>query len=199
MSDLEFVQRCINKDSLAWDEFLVRYSRLIYKYIHSVLNAKGFSSHQDYAGDIFQEFICFLIQEDYRKLKTFKALNGSSLATWLRQVTVNFTLDYLRKIKFHISIDAEREDGSSLKDILTDASFSIPELINQEEKFKALAGCIEELSVDDQFLIELNIHQGIRLEALRELLRLSRGAIDMQKSRILNRLKECFKRKGLLQ
>lgn len=196
MNDLDFIQRCVKGDSQSWNEFLKRYSRLIYKYIHSVLNSKGCSSNQNYLEDIFQELFSSLIQDDYKKLKSFKAKNGCSLASWLRQVTINFTLSYLRRIKPVISLDAQTNDGATLKDLLAGEIVSAPEHLIQEEKHKGLEDCIESLSTQDKFLIELNINQGIRLEVLKNFFRLSRGAIDMQKARIMERLRDCFKRKG---
>jgi RNA polymerase sigma factor (sigma-70 family) len=112
VTDLEFVRKCSTGDSQSWDEFLKRYSRLIYKYIHSVLNSKNIlASNQDYVNDIFQEFFSSLIQNDYKKIKTFKAKNNCSLASWLRQVVINFTLDYLRAVKPAVSLDVEMDEG----------------------------------------------------------------------------------------
>lgn len=196
MNDLDFIQRCVKGDNQSWNEFLKRYSRLIYKYIHSVLNSKGFASNQNYLEDIFQELFSSFIQDDYKKLKSFKARNGCSLASWLRQVSINFTLSYLRRIKPAISLDAQTNDGATLQDILAAQVTSVPELLSHEEKHKGLEDCIESLSIKDKLLIELNINQGIRLEALRDFFRLSRGAIDMQKARIIERLRDCFKKKG---
>ena len=194
MNDLDFVQKCVNGDSQSWNEFLTRYSRLIYKYIRSVLNSR--TSCPGHSEDVFQELISSLIQDDYKKLRSFKGKNGCSLATWLRQVSINFTLDYLRKVRPAFSLDAENEDGSSLKDVLADDSLSVPELLNQEEMRKSLEDCIAELNNQSKLLIELNINQGVRLEVLKNLFRISRGAIDMQKARIMDKLKECFKVKG---
>jgi RNA polymerase sigma-70 factor (ECF subfamily) len=196
VNDLEFVQQCIKGDNSSWDEFLTRYSRLIYKYIHSVLNSKGFAFHQEHTGDIFQGLFSALIQDDYKKLKSYQARNGCSLASWLRQVTINFTLDYLRRLKPEISLDAENEEGLSLKDTVADTAFSIPELLAQEERLKGLGECIEGLNNQARLFIALNIDQGVKLEVLRKFLNLSRGAIDMQKARIIEKLKECFKKKG---
>lgn len=197
VSDLDFVQKCVKGDKLAWDEFLKRFSLLIYKYIHSVLISKNSSYSKLNAEDIFQEFISFLIQDDYKKLKSFKAKNGCSLATWLRQVVVNFTLSALRRTRGSlVSLDEENEEGSSLKDTLADNSFSIPELLNQEERLRSLEDCIEGLNNRDKLLIGLNINQGIKLGALKELFKISRGAIDMQKARLMERLRDCFRSKG---
>jgi RNA polymerase sigma factor (sigma-70 family) len=197
VTDLEFVRKCVNGDTQFWDEFLKRYSRLIYKYIHSVLNSKNiFASNQDYVDDIFQEFFSSLIQNDCKKLKSFKARNNCSLASWLRQVIINFTLDYLRGVRQAVSLDAESDDGLSLKEVLSDGSISVPELLTREEMLESLKDCVGELSNHNKLFIELNINQGVRLEALKDLFKLSRGAIDMQKSRIMDRLRECFKKKG---
>lgn len=196
MNDLEFIQGCVSGNKQSWNEFMERYSRLIYKYIHSVLNAKGFTPAQDYIDDIFQELFKSLIQNNYKKLKSFKGKNGCSLASWLRQVTINLTLDYLRKIRPAVSLDAEISDDFTLKDVLSDTSASVPDLLNYEEELRSLQDCIQRLSNQEKYLIELNINQGIRLEILREFFKLSRGAIDMQKARIIEKLKECFKSKG---
>ena len=193
MSDLDFVQKCVNGDSQSWNEFLTRYSRLIYKYIRSVLNSK--IPAQGHSDDVFQDLISSLIQDDYKKLRSFKGKNGCSLATWLRQVSINFTLDYLRKVRRALSLDAENEDGASLQDVLADGSLSVPELLSQEEMYQSLEDCIGELNSQSKLLIELNINQGVRLEVLKNLFRISRGAIDMQKARIMDKLRECFKRK----
>ena len=196
MDDLEFVQRFIKGDNQARDQFIKRYSRLIYNYIHHILGAKGFKSPSDYVDDIFQGFISFLIDEDCKKLRIFKAKNGCTLATWLRQLSINFTLDYLRRIRPEFSLDAETEEGTSLKDILKDNSLSAVETLSKEEEVKALDDCIEALDSGDKFFVELNFNQKVSLEIIRDFLKLSRGAIDMQKSRLMQRLKDCFKRKG---
>lgn len=198
MDDLEFVQRCVKGESQSWDEFLKKYSRLIYNYIHNVLRSKGFNLAQEHIEDIFQGIFHSLIDDNYRKLRTFKARNGCSLASWLRQVTINFTLDYIRKIKPAVSIDAQDDEGLSLKDILPDDSNPIPETIIHSEKLNTLKDCIERLEKQDKYFLELHINRGLRLETLKEHLGLSRGAIDMQKSRIIERLKDCFKKKGFM-
>jgi RNA polymerase sigma factor (sigma-70 family) len=198
MNDLEFVQRCVTGDKLAWDEFLKQYSRLIFNYIHNVLNIKGCSFTEEHVNDIFQEIFHLLIKDDFNKLKSFKAKNGCSLASWLRQVTINFTIDYLRKIKPEISLDEEKDQERSLKDILPDDSELIPDSLITQEKLLELKDCIQKLDTDEKYLLELHIERGLKLEAIRAHLKLSRGAIDMQKARILHKLRECFKNKGFM-
>jgi len=197
MGDLQFVQRCVKRDSLAWDEFLQKYSRLIYNYIHSVLRVKGVSSdHQQHIQDIFQGIFSALIENNYKKLRSFRGKNGCSLASWLRQVTINFTLDYLRRVKTGLSLDEEDAEGFSLQEVIPDSSGSIPEKLNQIERLDTLKECVKKLERNDKYFLELHLYRKVPLEKLKGHLRISRGAVDMRKSRIFARLKECFKKKG---
>lgn len=198
MSDLEFVRKCVSGNKQAWDEFVVRYSRLIYNYIYSVLKVKGLTLGQVQAEDIFQEIFIHLCDDNYKKLKTFQARNNCSLASWLRLIVINYAINYCRRLKNPISLDQENEDGSSLKDIIADNSPHILEILQDEEKLAQLVECIENLSEDDQYLLELYLYQGLSLNQVMKQLRLERGAIDMRKARIITRLKDCFKSKNLL-
>lgn len=196
MDDLEFIQRCVQGNRQSWDEFVDKYSRLIYNYIHSVIKLKGSSAAQGNINDIFQELFLSLVSENFKKLKSFKAKNGCSLASWLRQVTINFTLDYMRKARILVSLDEEDADGLSIKDILSDGSAAVSDSLVQEEKLGSLTECIDKLEPQDKYFIEMHISRGLSLEQLKGFLNISRGAVDMRKVRIIEKLKDCFRKKG---
>jgi RNA polymerase sigma-70 factor (ECF subfamily) len=199
MNDLEFVRRCIENDAGAWDEFLQKYSKLIYNYIHSVLKIKGKDISQCSLEDLFQEIIFSLIKDNHKKLKVFKARNGCSLASWLRIITINFTIDYIRKIRPTISLEEDLGDGKDFRDILrNDSHLELKEAVAQEEQRKELAECVEELSIDDKYFLKLYIEKEMPAEDLRSMLGISRSAVDMRKSRIIQKLKDCFKKKDFL-
>jgi RNA polymerase sigma factor (sigma-70 family) len=197
MTDLEFVQKCVQSDKLAWDEFVEKYYRLIYKYINCVLkqNNPRLATTEN-VNDIFQDIFLNLTKENFKKLNTFKAKNDCSLASWLRQVTVNYTLDYLKKFRPTASLEEDNEEGLSLKDLLADGSLSSREAAAIEEKSSQLKECIDALDTDDKYFLEFHINRGLSLEIIKDLFHVSRGAIDMRKSRIISRLRECFKGKG---
>jgi RNA polymerase sigma factor (sigma-70 family) len=197
MDDLEFVQRCIKADKQAWDEFLNKYSRLIYNYIYSVLKTKGTVLTQENIHDLFQEIFLSLINDNFKKLKTFQARNGASLASWLRQVVVHYAIDYLRRLKPALSLDEEIEEGFSLKDIISNGSESVRSVLMQEEKRSHLKDCIERLNNNDKYFLELYLNRGLKLEEIKKVLRISRGAVDMRKAGIMSALRDCFKRQGL--
>lgn len=198
MDDLEFVQGCLKGDKQSWAEFILRYTRLIYNYIHSVLSVNGRSISLEQVEDIFQEIFHALIKDNYRKLSTYQGRNGCSLASWLRQVTINFTIDYLRKLKPIVSLDVEDEDGFTLGDTLKDLSAGAIEFLNQQDRRSTLQECISLLELDEQYFLELFLNQGLSLEEIKEYLKINRGAVDMRKGRILQKLRDCFMQKGFL-
>jgi len=196
MDDLKFVQACVKGDKQSWDEFLSRYSRLIYNYIYSVLAVKGRSLTEEQIEDIFQEIFYSLIKDNYKKLSSYQGKNGCSLASWLRQVTINFTIDYLRKLKPMLSIEAEIEQGLSLKDVLKDLSNDAVEFLSDQDRRMTLRDCVDSLDPAEQYFMELFLNQGLNLEQIRQYLKINRGAVDMRKSRIFQKLQDCFKIKG---
>jgi len=199
MDDLKFVQRCVKGDTVAWDEFISRYSRLIYNYIHNIFGLHGVKQpSQDSINDLFQEIILSLFKDGFKKLKTFRGRNNCSLATWLRQVTINRAIDYLRKMRVTLSLDEENDEGASLKDFIADDADSIAEEVIRQDKFLHLEDCISQLDSDERYFLELHLNRGLSLEELRETLRLTRGAVDMRKSRIVERLRDCFRKKGFV-
>lgn len=197
MTDVEFARRCAGGSQQALNEFISKYSRLIYNYIHSVLRQNNPQlADQDNLSDIFQGIFLSLSENDFKRLKTFRGKNGCSLASWLRQVTINYTLDYLRRFRPQVYLDEEDDEGFSLKDILCDNSESAADKVQSQEKFGQLRECMDRLGMDDKYFIEFHIYRGISLELMRRLFGVSRGAIDMRKQRLVNRLRECFEEKG---
>ncbi len=198
MNDLKFLQSCLKGDQQSWADFILRYSRLIYNYIYNVLSIKGHSIFMEQVEDIFQELFHVLIKDNYRKLSTYQGKNGCSLASWLRQVTINFTIDYLRKLKPAISLDIEDENGFSLKDALKDLSPGAIEFLNDQDRRKTLRECINLLETDEQYFLELFLNQRLTLDEIKKHFKINRGAVDMRKWRIFQKLQNCFKKKGFL-
>jgi RNA polymerase sigma-70 factor (ECF subfamily) len=198
MDEQEFIQRCLKQEKGAWDEFVDRYSRLIYNYIYSVFKIKGVNPSSDTVNDLFQEVFLSLIKDNFHKLRQFKGKNNASLASWLRIITINLCLDYLKKEKkSKLSLDEDfGDEGGSLKDILADEGILADQLLANQERLQYLSECIDSLSSQDKYFLEMHIHRGIKLRDLQLTLGVSRSAVDMQKSRLIQKLRDCFKDKG---
>jgi RNA polymerase sigma-70 factor (ECF subfamily) len=196
MDDRAFVHKCVTGDRHALDEFLARYSRLIYNYIYSVLRVKGLPENPETAADLFQEMILLLFKDNFKKLRSFKGKNGCSLASWLRMIVVNQTLDYVKQKKPSISLEEEREDGLNLKDIIASGSQPVPDGLSRKEELGSLEECIEVLNTDDKYFLEMHFNRNLGFDELMGHFSASRGAIDMRKMRIIEKLRDCFKNKG---
>jgi len=88
-------------------------------------------------------------------LASYQCRNGCSLTSWLRQVTINFTIDYLRKLRLALSIDIEVEEGLSLKDVLKDFSADAVEFLRDQYRRKTLRDCVDLLDSAEQYFMEL--------------------------------------------
>lgn len=198
MTDLEFVQECVKGDKLAWDEFTDKYSRLIYYCINNVIKSSPKKISPDLVDDIHHDIFVLLRKDDFSKLRSFQAKNGCTLASWLRMVVVNYTIDYLRRQKELVYLDEENSDGLQPKDIIPDTRKTADEILTSQEDLATLTGCIESLSAQDKFFVKLHFNTMVSLQDMAAILRISRGAVDMRKSAIIERLRECFKEKGFL-
>lgn len=199
MEDLSLVSRCISGDKQAWDEFLNRYARLIFRFIYSCLrqnNPNHISSET--ADDLFQEIIVTLAADNCKKLRSFEGRNGCSFASWLRQITVHFTIDHLRKARRTVTFDEVVHSGFTLKETLEDISGRIIEAAEFKDQVVHLNDCVGALSIDEKYFLELHFVQELSIDSLSEHFMVSRGSLDMRKSRIVEKLRDCFRHKGIL-
>ncbi|MBZ0165564.1 MAG: RNA polymerase sigma factor [Candidatus Omnitrophica bacterium] len=124
MNDLELIQRCAADDSQAKNELVTNFSRLIYHSIHAVYRARGLDCPTDLISDIHNDVFLALLKDDCRSLTRFQGLNGCSLASYIRTISVNKARDYMRKeSRRGIVRQSEPDTGQeSLLDRLPDSS-----------------------------------------------------------------------------
>lgn len=196
--DRGLLKFCIQGDKSAWDNFVQKYSRLVYKYIYNILKVKGLQCEPDTVKDIFQGFFLSLIEDGYSRLKKYKGRHGCTLSSWLRTLTINFTIDYLRKIKPALSLDEEIGEDFTLSDTLTAGADSSRQFLKNKERLEHLEQCIDTLGADDKYFLDLYMEKRVTTQQMMNLLRINRSALDMRKFRIISRLKDCFRKKGVL-
>ncbi len=86
-NDEELVRQCQGGNESAFNKLVLRYQERVYWV------ARRFTGNHDNADEIAQEVFCKM----YESLKDFRG--ESSLYTWLYRVTVNVSLNFLRKQK----------------------------------------------------------------------------------------------------
>jgi RNA polymerase sigma factor (sigma-70 family) len=106
-SDEELLRQFQAGRESAFNELVLRYQEKIYWV------ARRFSSSHDNADDITQEVFCKM----YASLKNFRG--DSSLYTWLYRITVNVSLNFLRRqkvrdfLRIDEMFDVEAPEGES--------------------------------------------------------------------------------------
>jgi RNA polymerase sigma-70 factor (ECF subfamily) len=115
--DSKLIDRCLKKQSGAWNDFVDRYMGLIYHVIQHVAYARSRQLSSEDVEDIAAEILLKFVENDYAVLKKFKGV--SSLPTYLTVIARRICVKEL--IKRHREeelghANAHRafvEDGSS--------------------------------------------------------------------------------------
>lgn len=186
--DHNLIQRCLAKEAKAWDEFVERYSRLIYDAIVRTFERYGHPRQQDVLADLHNDIFVLIIEEDCRVLRQFEGRNGCQLGHYLRTVSVRRAVDFLRKIKPTVSLDDDMFDGPGTVQIPhrnPDASVS---LIKQEQN-ETLRLLMNRLSQSDREFCQLMMIEGLNPEQVSKKLKISIDYFYVRKKRLIEKLR----------
>ena len=190
------VQRWLDCDQKARDEFVEIYSKLIYNFVHKTLRVFNYGCDIGLVNDLYQEVFAALLKNDSTKLRNFEWKNGSSLATWLGVVTKNLVVDHIRKagrIKDKTTSANKTIDESGnveLIDTIGDEKYSPNSILRNKEDLALFCKAIERLSGKDRQLVELLFYQEVSYEKAALMLGKSVDSLYMQKKRIIEKLQE---------
>lgn len=170
MEERILIEKCINKDEIAFESLIVKYESKIYNLCFYLLKNK------EDALDASQE-VCIKI---YRAINKFKG--DSKFSTWIYRITYNTCLDYIKKRKDELSFDEiiSTENGIESK---TEG------IIESRELKLELKRCILKLNNDFKSVIILRDIEGLSYQEIAEVLSIEVGTV---KSR-LNRAREALK------
>lgn len=93
------INRLVRKDKAAWDEFVERFSAVIYGTVQRVLIDHTGKAETWDSSEAAQEVFVRLIKDRYRLLRTYDP-KKASLATWLTIISRSTAIDFLRRRKF---------------------------------------------------------------------------------------------------
>jgi RNA polymerase sigma factor (sigma-70 family) len=190
LSDKALIDGCIAGQGAAREQFVRRFSRLVYSTIQGTIKSKGaWISEQDIE-DLHNTVFVSFFDRRCRKLRQYEGRNGCSLASWVRMVTVRAVLDFLRRRSDLLSrpeqlvpldLLPEPEDG-------TQASPWVCIVTKEQQAFieKGLQG----LSDRDQLMIRLHCLEERPLSQVAAILNVSETNIHSVKHRAIQRLKE---------
>src|SRR5208337_3075352 len=87
MDDKELIHRLSNRDELAFREIVEKYEKLVFNTCYHILQQS--MDAEDIAQEVFVEV--------FESIHQFR--NESRLSTWLYRISINKSLNHLRKVK----------------------------------------------------------------------------------------------------
>lgn len=199
MDDFELINGCISCDKKSWDIFVERFTRLIYDSIIRTFKKYGAEINQDLIDDLHNDVFVFLLDNQYKTLKAFEGRNGCTLASYIRTISVRKTIDYWRRLKPTISIDQEEdsEEGKKQKFFSELAIFDEHESLEQEDMLQMFEALFQSLQEDERRFCQLCFIDNQKPEEAAKQLGISIDNFYVRKQRILNRLRQIAKDKGI--
>jgi RNA polymerase sigma-70 factor (ECF subfamily) len=133
--DRALLQRCLNHEPGAWNDFVDRYLGLIYHVIHHTAHLRSVPLNPEDTEDIAAEVLLQIVAGDYAILRQFRG--NASLATYLTVITRRMAIHELLK-RGGGPDGAARPDGRALRTDIEDRPKAQAGLESLEEVQKLL-------------------------------------------------------------
>jgi RNA polymerase sigma-70 factor (ECF subfamily) len=189
----ELIERCLSEGQDGWDEFVERYSDLVYSSIHHTLRGRGVRLQADEVSDLHNGIFLSFIEKNAHKLRQFDG--RCRLTSWVKVVSVNYTIDRLRKQRRVTSLDDTTGSGPSLIETLESPERSATTSLLRQEEVGTLQDVIAKLGKSERELLDLLFFQERPFPEIAERLGTSLGAVYTRKNRLLNKIKSRFEKK----
>lgn len=185
---LDFLNKCIQRDKAAWDEFVDRYSNYIYNYIIYTLRRYNYFFRDDEIEEIFNNVYLILLDKNCKSLKNFHGQNERSFLAYLRTISFNTSIDYLRAMSHSVDFDTVRnqiEAGNRFNRLHLKDLRELIEIIKD--------GLPERHSRLFEMLYEKDLNQS----EISEIMDLNSNAVHQLKHRMMKNVIKIAKRKDL--
>ncbi|MBI3089730.1 MAG: sigma-70 family RNA polymerase sigma factor [Candidatus Tectomicrobia bacterium] len=178
-SDQELLRECLRGNRIAWDYLVRKYAGLIYRTIDQTLRSSNCFHATDDLPDLLNSVLLSLFDNDCKKLRQFRGKNGCSLASWIRIVTVRYTIDQMRKFR---ETEALQEHDSV-------THHSPEDKVNQAEQREMLRRLMGKLTVKEQLFVHYYYDQELPPEEVATAMNLLVGTVYSMKNRVREKLK----------
>jgi RNA polymerase sigma-70 factor (ECF subfamily) len=164
--DRILVERAQAGDTRAFDELVRKYTPKLYGLVYNM------TSNRDDTADLLQE----IFAKAYRSLKRF--MGKSSFYTWIYSISVNMTLNFLKKRGRYskVSLDSGIHNDPDFIKITTANRDTVRE-VNIHELQKRLNDALMRLSEDHRTVVTLYDVQGLQHNEIAKILGVSEGTV----------------------
>jgi len=187
--DRKLLSQCLAGDRKASEDFVRRFSNLVYKYVQYTLMAKNVRFNREDLEDLHNTVFLRLFEQNCRKLQQYQGKNGCSLASWIRMIAVRTVIDHLRKKGVDTMVWQKKK--VPLEDVpeLRDHSDGVEIRIEEAEKARLLQKGIQRLSPRYRLFMRLHFDQGLPVAQVAETMKLSMDNAYTLKHRAIQSLK----------
>jgi len=184
------IEACVRRDESAWRRFVARYSPLITAAALKCLRKCAFDLPLDEVEDIRQEVFSSIWR--YDRLSALK--DRRSVAPWLAIVTVNTTINYVKKMGLGtpagpLSLFGRTRRMELAENLASQADGPADELLKGESSEK-ISRAIERLPHKERLVMKLQLFHGKRYREIAAMLGMPEGTVANCINRAKDRLRD---------
>lgn len=194
LSDRALIKGCLSGNNPAREQFVRRFSRLVFSTILGVVKTKRAYVSEEDIEDLHNTVFVSFFDQRCRKLRQYEGRNGCSLASWVRMVTVHAALDFLRRRNDPLSRPEKLIPLELLPDTADNTQVSPWASIMAKERQALIEKGLQTLPARDQLMIRLHCLEEWPLARVATILDVSEANIYSVKHRATQRLKAAVTR-----
>lgn len=191
----ELVNRCLNKDTSAWSEFVLRFKPLVENSVRLRLGRHNFPHTIEDIKDITQDILLGIWEQD--KLQSVR--DEDKITGWLVIVAQNAAIDYIRKHKDLLRqgpcITGEEGNEFDLTETLVSNSHPVRETLDKELA-DTLDSALNALEPRAKLILKLSLLHNLSHKEIAGLTKIPRNTISTIIRRALLKLRELLKKRG---
>jgi RNA polymerase sigma factor (sigma-70 family) len=193
-SDRELLDGCLNGDFRMREEFVRRFSKLVYAAVQGVCKYYHVSFDQQDLEDWHNSIFLSLFDKHCWKIQQYQGTRGCSLASWVRIVSISHMKDAFRRIKDALDRPARTCPLDWILDKKSGDS-SAPDQLEKAETQAMIKKEIEKLSPRYRLVLELNVYRELPIGEVARILKVSENNAYSIKHRAIQQLKKNILRK----
>jgi RNA polymerase sigma-70 factor, ECF subfamily len=186
------ISRCIQGNKDAWQDFIRRYSSLVYYMVQKVLYSGHCDAAREEIDDLHNDIFLSIIDNNGKKLRQYEGKNGCTVSSWVRIIAVRSTIDYLRRKRDTLSLSTE----DTVRAVEQQSASSCTPLQNLEdrERRQLLQDAIADLPAKDQLFLKLFYYKETPPQEIAAILHSSTSAVYSRASYLREKLREALKK-----
>ncbi len=187
--DLFLRDRCAAGDPEATEELVRQYSGLVYHSVQHALRLRHVSCSREDLKDLHNTVFLLLFDDGCRKLRQYKGINGCTLASWIRLISVRTVLNHLRKNSlFSLGGTSQLLPLEEIRELEDKRECTWSE-IQKAEQIDLMKRGIRTLPSRDRLFFRLYFEKGLSLSEISEVLQITIQNMHTIKHRAIRKLK----------